>query len=347
MRIHWVFTGCDEESKSAAISYFQNRKLELQGKLRQAGEDPGDLRLAIHHDSENGRWEIQAALHSSGRTLTTESQAEELSDAWDDIFACLARQIDDVETGVPAVARTRRGQKGVDPLLEKNFRAGRSDAFMAFLQPIVRSLHHYVHQELAARQREQNAPPEVLTAVEVLDEMLIRAWERFGRRPQDRTLDLWLVEIAHEIMDQHSQPLTQQSLEERLPAPDQHSRGTDDDNWVDIESYQQTMELSDFLPGEEAPDYWDRLDVETKQLGMAQLLGSLSRDQRQTLLLSAVEGFSTAEIADFQGRRTEEVEGDIVEARATLQRRLDQESLLEIEQAMEAPGARDGRRRRR
>ena len=347
MRIRWVFTGCDEDCKSAAINYFQNRKLELQGKLRQAGEDPADLRMAVHHQSESSEWEIQAALHSSGRTLTCESHSDELGAAWDDIFADFARQIEEGEAVAPPVAQQRHGRKAMAPLLEKNYQAGRSDAFMAFLQPLVRSLQHYVDQELAARRREQDAKPDMLTAIEVLDEMLILAWERFGKRPKDRTLDLWLIELAHEIMDRDDGRSAQQSLEERQPAPDKHARGTDDDNWVDIATYQQTMELSDFLPGEESPDYWDRLDVETRQAGMARLLSTLPRQQRQTLLLSAVGGFSAAEIADFHGRRATDIEADLREARAIVQRRLEEENLAEIEQAMELSGTRDSRKRRR
>jgi len=129
-----------------------------------------------------------------------------------------------------------------------------------------------------------------------------------------------------------------ESLDDEQPLPAAEIRESLRDEWVEQASYPEVVELSDLLAGGEQPDFWDDLDMESKQTRLAEMLGVLPRTQRQALVLHVAHGFDPAEIADFQDRSTEQVEEDIATARLTLERRLWQSDLDDRQEELERGG---------
>lgn len=348
LQIHWTFTGCDMDDELAVQHLWEDRRLPLEAKLATLPVEPSELRLGVHQDSDTSDWEVQAALHLPARTLVAESGAEDVQPALDDVIGTLVGEIEAYETLRDDVSHSRDGIEPVTQLLEHNYAAGRSEAFLAFLRPILRSLAPHVRRELQVFEMEGTLDLEEITSADILDEVMIRAWDRFGRRPPSLKLDVWLIQLTDEVLNEAVQQPHLVSLDEReqISGPDPVDPSSPS-AWVEEISFMETLELGELLPDAPGTDEWDRLDMEIKELSFARLLAQIPREQRQALIFSAIEGFDPAEIAAIQQRSEEEVQQDIALAQRKLTDYFTQQDITDLEQEFEQPGGRDRRRRRR
>jgi RNA polymerase sigma factor (sigma-70 family) len=351
METHWTFSGCDLADETLVARYWDKRLLELEGKLNALSEEPSELRLALHHDDGSPAWELQVALHVAGATLAAENAGDELEEVLDAVICELARQMDEHEEHLAANPgqSARRGLETVARLLRRNHAQGRSAAFFALLQGVMRRLNGYLQHALETLESEDGLPSEDITLEDVLDESMARAWDRFGayteRRSQEQPLDEWMREIVDGVLQQSNHQLAQRSLDDEVGKPTDDADDPLQDVWTEAGGYPQAVELAELVTGHPGVDARDRLSAEAENTPLAKLLNKLPRDQRQALVLSLTEGFSEEEIADFQGRSTSEVEQDIQVAQQTLRREID-EGTLEALGIHLAGGGRRPRRRR-
>jgi DNA-directed RNA polymerase specialized sigma24 family protein len=183
----------------------------------------------------------------------------------------------------------------------------------------MRTLRTHTQRELELLELEGALAVENLEADDVLDEATLRAWGAFDERPRNLPLDLWLTSLVHGVLDDYTKEPLLESLQAEhdvsLPEQDEQTSAI---TWIKQATYPETVELGDLLPGEPGVDSWDRLDFDTKQTKLAELLSYLSRDHRQILVLNAVEGFEPEQIAALQQRSLEEVQADLKESRRRL-----------------------------
>ncbi len=323
MEIDWTYDGCDQMDERTIERWWEEIQTRLEAKLAELPVEPAGLRLAISHDSESDEWLVQAALHLPIRTLVVESTSENVKDALEQTIRGLADQINlesDQKGVFTADESPRRSRlEAILPFLERNRAEERSGIFFTFLQPLMRTLDAHVRQELDILELEGAIPGEEIEPDDVLDEVMVRAWDPFPDRPASVSLFLWLVQLMESVLDEYSQGTTHASLEEDRPValPEQNDQ-TSRDSWTEHAGYPETIELGDLLAVRPGIDSWDRLDIETKQTGLAKLLSILPRIQRQALVLNMAEGFELTEIADFQDRSKAEVTADIESAQQTL-----------------------------
>lgn len=348
-QVHWTFTGCDDTQEAAVVQQWQQRQLELEAKINSLELEPSELRLAVEHQADSPAWQMHAALHLPLKTLVAEGAADDFPPVVEAVIDGLSGEIDRLElpSTEPAAVR-REGLHAVVPFLERFHAAGRSDSFLAFLAPLLRPMRRHVRRELRVMRIEGAVPEEQITPADIMDEILVRAWERFGKRPKDKSLDVWVLQLVHEALQDAIRGQIQQSLEDRVPFPYEESQEYWLNQWTDNVGLPESTSLRELLPGHPAADDWDRLDIETKSVSLGELLSLLPWEQRQALVLSAVEGYEPATVADIQDRPIEQVEADLAAARQTLSHNLEVEGFLpEIEHRIEEPGGRDTRRRRR
>ena len=345
MRIDWIYDGCDEHDVPALEEYWERVKLELDGKLAELSDAPTELRLAVERDESVPTWEINAALHLPGRTLVATGTAERPESALDEVMHGLAEQVDALEDISATVTERRQGTEGVIELLKAWHAQDRSQAFLSFLTPLISSVAPYIQRELRVRELEENAIGEQINSSDVMNEVLLQAWEQFGHRHRQPAFDLWLVQLADEAMDRLCRHVAEESIDESSAVPDD-SLSDRGDEWVEQVSYPETIELSELLPDGPGIETWDSLELEVKETHLSEMLGALERDQRQAFVLNLAHGFSVAEIADFQNRTTVDVEEDIAQAKMSIRRRLVDEETPDREERFERHAMRKQRRRR-
>ncbi len=359
MQTHWTFSGCDATDETRVARYWDERLLELEGKLNALAEEPSELHVAVHHDDSRPSWEVQVALHLPGATLAAESAGDQLTGVLDAVVCELARHIDEhIDEHAERPSTTAgplrwTGLEVVEGLMRRHHAQGRSQAFFALLQPIMRQLAGYMQHARQALESEDGLPREEVAAEDVedvLDEALARAWDQFGQYAerslsQDRPLDQWLREIVEGVLRQSHRPLAQRSLDEDVAEPADDADDPLRDSWTEAGGYPPTVELAELIAGHPGVDAWDRLSAEGENSSLLESLGKLPRDQRQALVLSLTEGFSVAQIADFQGRSTSEVEEDIRLAERTLRSEADATAFDKLEAQLIAARRRPRHRR--
>jgi DNA-directed RNA polymerase specialized sigma24 family protein len=259
----------------------------------------------------------------------------------------LASRIDQLADSTVSAPLRREGLDEMVELLNQWHGQRRSEAFMSFLAPVVETLGSYVQRELMVRESDEILSREQVTARDVLDDVLVHAWERYQRRAADLPLDLWLVQLADEALNRLSGQVAQQSMDVEMESPTPEWREFDTDHWIEQDSYPETIELSDLLPGESGVADWDDLEMETKQAHLAAMLGQLPRERRQAFVLQLAHGYNTAEIADFQNRPGHAVEADVAEAVAAIRRFFSAEQGLDVQERFAKLEMRQRKRRRR
>jgi DNA-directed RNA polymerase specialized sigma24 family protein len=319
---------------------------ELGGKIAELPDVPSELRIAVENGESDIAWDVRAALHVPGNTLVADGMARTPEKALDQVLHGLAAAIDQLESVPTSFTWRRDGLTEMVAMLESfRSRESRSDAFLSFLAPLVASLGPYVHHELVIRERDETLSADQLTVPDVLDQVLIDAWELFPRRNQHRPLDLWLVQLAESVIDRSANLNGEESLEDETPAT-RDNDGTNWEEWAELATFPDEIELRELLPGDPGIELWDGFDFETKQAHLSRMLSQLSRERRQAFVLNTVHGFNSAEIADFQNRSRPEVDDDIAAAATSIRRYVAEEHATDIEETFVRRELRDYGRRR-
>lgn len=352
MRIHWYYTGCDREDEREIERCWDRVRPGVEAKLQSDREQPAELGLSVIHRDGRPEWHVQAALHLPTRTLVAESDANEVGSALENVVAGLAGQVETVESRSTIVERRRQGLHAIVPILAQCRSVGRGDAFFSFLRPLMGTLRTHIRRELDVLETEEILSGGDVALADVTDETMMRAWDAFDDRPSGMPLDLWLLQLVDRVIaDLSGGRFVRESLEERrpffVPTLDSGQEGARDESW-EHENYPESIELAELIPGEPGLEVWDRLDREARRRNLAHLFGDLSRAERHALVLYAVEGYDLADIAQMQGRSTDEVQADIETARRRLAQRLrEDEALVDRTEEFELRGGRDTARRRR
>ena len=214
------------------------------------------------------------------------------------------------------------------------------DAFFDILRPLLRQISSHARRELAIAHLDGTIPRGEVTVGDVLDEVLVRAWERWDRRPVDLPLDRWLIPLVHEVLEQAQTATPSLSLQERVREDDPQADPAEDERrdvnpeapyapengWA-VENnpywpFVDALTRDDVLPAEDSTEPWQRLAADEERRTILDELSKLPRDQRRALALHALEGWTFDEIAHAQGRSAEEVRADVEAARHLLRERL-------------------------
>lgn len=331
MKSHWVFNGCDELVKTSLESYWSKKLARLEKLLVPYRPDLQDLRLTIyrHEQSPQRAWyEGRAVIHLPTGTLVAQSNDKEPQAVVDRLADTLAREIKRHKEHVrkdyvfKRKERARADLGAAGPLLERDREVGHREDFFRLLQPLLGFLRDHASRELRILELEGTVPRGEVTATEVLDEVLCRAWERFAERPKHLGLDLWLTDLLHEVLEtwvkQESRPHV--SLAEH--APEGTVSVDEQEWWAALLGYDDSFTLEDLVPGSEGTEAWDELAAEEQRERLLSLVAELPNPQRQAFLLHALEDYDPAEIAMLQDRTESQVKADIAAARRTLQERL-------------------------
>ncbi len=325
MQMYWEYSGCDLDDERHIEKDWERIQPELAANFESLSDPPTELRVAVDHDDTPSEWRIMAALHLPGKTLAVEVTAADLDTAMDKLLTGLSREIDRLGSLPIQATKRTKGLKAIVSILARSHRLDRREAFFSFLTPLVASIAPYVHRELQLCEIEERIASEETSVPDILDEVLCRSWEQFDERPSELPLDLWLIRLADQVLESNCMAQMAESLDNEVSPPSTEPDESQRDYWTEHADYPETIELHEIIAGQRGGDAWDETDLEDKQTNLARLLAGIPHQQRQALVLSAVHGFTEAEIADFQDRSQAEVQRDIESAKQTIAQQLDAE----------------------
>ncbi len=345
MHTHWVFNGCEERLKASLQAYWDKKQPRLEKLLRPFRPELRELRLTVYRHEQPPRWEVRGVLHLPTGTLAAEETEADYKPVLDRVAYVLVREIkrhkERLRRDYVYRRKNRRREEliAVGPMLERDAMQGRRQAFFDLLRPLLRSLHEHARRELRILELEDNLPRGEVTAADLVDEVLTRAWQKFAERPSRRPLDLWLIDLLHEVVGQWRQQPLPVAMMGEVKQDAESSKDKEEEWWRELLEETEPLAMEELVPSGDGNSAWERLEAEEQRKWLLQLLAELPAPCRQAFVLHALEGYDTAEIAMVQDRPEAEVKSDIEAARQTLRTRLAEMGYREKRRSAEEPQA--------
>lgn len=334
MNIEWTFRNCDSD-KQRAQGYFRQKIPRLKRRLARFGVHECRISLTLHHHPNRNAWELRAVLKLPASVLVTGAEQSSLTEVIDEVIDDLTRQLRRHKARVRKEhvlrRRRRRGRDFVTALsyLEQDVAQDRREEFFALLSPLLENVREHAEYELALLESENVVPIGEFSVDDLVDDVLLLAYDRFKLRPPESLLEAWLMGLLHERTNALTGQLPPLSL---TPPAKLDAETTDDSNSLDLEDVNYWMShvfdcdepvgLEELLPDDHVASSLDKTDEETSYRKLRQFLNKLPRRQRQAIMLHEASGFEIPEIAKMLDVSDEQVEDLIDRAREALRKNL-------------------------
>ena len=80
---------------------------------------------------------------------------------------------------------------------------GKQDEFFREIIPLLKPLRSYIKRRLRIAYLTQQMRTPVLSSVDMLDDVVLEAYEKFNRKPKRLTLEQWLYRLANEELNRY------------------------------------------------------------------------------------------------------------------------------------------------
>lgn len=328
MNVRWTYRHCGAH-KNEARGYWQEKLPRLERVLSRFGPERCRLDMTLYFYEGRKGWELRAALYTPTGLMVTDEEGDDLHAVLDEVADELVRQIQRHKSKVRKehLQRRRRQQRDQQQAaaqsLQSDFEVQRPAAFFELFKPLMSSVQSHAASELRILEIEEAIPTGEVTVDDLVDDVLVTAWESYGDRPQHTPIDVWLMGILHERLVE----LQECFGDVKLSSPVDSSVAAEGPEF-DVDDLQywlsqalepvEALSIEDVLAGEDTGGWLERLEAQEQHQQILSLLKRLPKHQRQAFMLSEVEGFDLAEIALALDRSEAEVTSDIEEARTTL-----------------------------
>lgn len=322
----------DYDTGEVPLDHQQRHPLELAAaRIRKRCHDLTQpiLYVRVTQDERTREFEVELVLEALQRSLKGIGKADNLPDAAESArdkilsqmgpFKAMIRREEayrlqhrhDAPEPIRALSDPTSGE---NPDL-KNFER----QLEAYWRPLVRQ----VSREISALEMNNLLPLGELAAQDIVDEVIVRAFERFRNRPSDVPLEIWLYQQARQVLAERREQLQretpmssvppQRSMKETLPPPNPLT----DAEEVLMDLLEPEV---DALPGDDIVDATGVTDPtlphrrnELHQV-LRRVISHLPPQQREAIWLHYLDGFDVAEIAAVQDRDEKDVRSDLEQA---------------------------------
>lgn len=327
MNSHVIFVACLEPVKAEVEAYWAKKVPRLRKLLGPFGEALPEIHLTVacHQQNPQSEWyEVGGVIH-----LPTGSLAARASDkvprvavdlVADKLVEEIKRHKEHLRHGYEFKRKLREAVSAAGPVLQRHNEHGRKDQFFRELRPLLRYLYNHARREVRFLQVDVMLPADEGLVPDLLEELVALAWQQFDKRPRHMSLEVWLTDLLHDILEGWIKegPRQHTLLEERTGADLMDEKKL----WAELLDTEETFTPTDLIPEAETMSAWEQLGEKEQKDWLLALLGELPKEQRQAFLLHVLEHYTPAEIAVLQDRDESRVMADIDAARRTLKDRL-------------------------
>jgi RNA polymerase sigma factor (sigma-70 family) len=207
---------------------------------------------------------------------------------------------------------------------------GHRNEFFNQIIPLLGPLRDYISRRLRIAYLTTEIRTPVYTSDDVLDEVVLRAYDKYAKRPRDVTLEQWLYRIANDVLDRYirqrrSNDRRRRSLEtltkaelstlEEIP----FTADADAEVWLPEDLDDSEYQPRDFAaPADESNPEQQLARKEELQQAL-HAFSQLPERDRIVFELFAMEGFSPEDVARITNVPPQEVTRIVNNVRARLQ----------------------------
>lgn len=289
---------------------------------------PEEKTLRAHMATQkNNEFRLTLSIRMPGRNILVERTGQNLIPLVNEVKQSLLEQIK-AQTSVIRKERLRKkSAQQVEAIQDAigssdMISAGEADEevfrdrFTSRLKLVLQELHGHVIRLIRLSQLAGDLPPNYLKPGEVVDDVIVRAYERVRTRQGEEITPAILYRIAEDILSDEIRNSQESSgnvsMEEKVPPRSPHWEVNDlNDDMLDFYQPEEMLLYEDIMPDVHVPDPVRILDEEEQMKDISFALSKMEPRARSCFLLNRVEGFEVYEIALMQGREEEEVSKDI------------------------------------
>lgn len=329
--------GMDVDTGNLPLGDDQRRLLEKTGRAiqqRTRGLPNPQLHVKVSHppNASNFAYEVDMDMEIMGRTLTANGQGDELDHAIREARDKIVSQIGPFKGLLRRDEMKRLREQETDVSEPEGVMALPGSAeepdlkqFERYMESYWQPLVRQVSREISALEMNNELPLGEIAAQDIVDEVIVRAHERFQDRPAGVSLEIWLYQLAREILKERREQLQAEmpmssvpnrSMKETLPPPPPPNPLTDDEQ-VLVDLLEPEPEP---LPGDEIPDQAEPVDPieiarhEELRRALHKTISQMPAIWRETLWLHYLDGFDLSEIAALQQLDEEQVRKNLHQA---------------------------------
>lgn len=325
MQVQWSFEGCDKSIKNRCRNYWEKKQERLERILYGVPAGLKKLRLTLYcHKAQVDAFEARAILNMPGKTLAVQSSDLQLNAVLDDLADKLVSAGQKRKEQSAHFVRQRRKEQtsadllAVQPLLSWDIKSDRKDSFFETLRPLLSFLERRAQTELKVFELENVVAPSQIDPVEIVDEVVLMAWEKFAEKPDNLSLEFWLTRLLQEVLGKVEWESQFVSLDQTFPLAEMEVAAEPD--WFEaVLGYQEEFSLAELVPDCDETEEWEGLDEVGRNLHFYNVIQKFPSYQRQAYMLHSVNDYSSEEIAEIQDRSVKEVEMDISKSADAMQ----------------------------
>ena len=203
------------------------------------------------------------------------------------------------------------------------------DQFFKIVEPHFESLNQFVRSEIEYQLATGDLKSDELTPEDVVDSVMLRAFEEYQKNPPKLPLDRWLITLAMKYIRNEIRRLRQNDedfvrLEENIPdvAPEEDVNKLGEERLYFFQP-DEDLQMEDIVadPTAETPEQVAETGEAVQQF-VNQSLTELPRAWRDAFVLTRVQGFSTAEIAEIFAQPEKKVKKNLQQAENALKKKL-------------------------
>lgn len=203
------------------------------------------------------------------------------------------------------------------------------DQFFETIQPHLENFNKFVRGEIEYQLATGDLKTDELTPEDVVDSVVLLAFEEYQKNPPKLPLDRWLVMLAMKYIRNEIRRFRQDRenfvhLEEDIPeTPREEEVVTLGEETLDFYQPDEDLQMEDVVadPTAETPEQIAESREALLQF-VGQSLTELPRAWRDAFILTRVQGFSTAEIAEIFDQPEKKVKQNLQQAENALKKKL-------------------------
>jgi len=308
MKFRFSYKKIDKAEKKALQELVQEQQRNLQEMLGSLDSEAVGLEGRLEKHPQKTLYRARLKLHLPGRTLAALEESDSAGTALHAVFAELRRQLERQKHLMKNDHLWKRPRRRAE-LRNRLKEAAPGDAetqrreYLQLIDPHLSALYRFIRHELAYHQALEELLPSEISAEEVLDTVVVRAYERFPERPTHLEILPWLTGLALEVIGEELERhrVRERSIATEAWAPETPMDVTDD---YDTEYYEyhepeEVIRLEDLIPDPSSANPEDAEALWERNLAVQEVLARLPRRWRHALVLTDVMEMDAEEVASI------------------------------------------------